>query len=309
MSDSFINKYRPTVFGQVFGHQAIVGQLLNVFDLQDRPHTYLLSGPSGIGKTTIARLIGSALAADITEIDAASHSGVDDMREVVESSQYSSLQGDGYRLVIIDECHTLSRQAWQTLLKVAEEPPDHFFLALCTTEPDKVPATIRGQRAYHIALRPLDRPQMDHYVSTICDIEQWQLASDVHNLIVSNAEGSPRKALQLIWSLANAPDIATARQIISTIDAGDTAADLCKLLLSGKPHWDKLRPYLNRIEDDTFDAALGHIGNYLVGVICKSTNIGTVTRAGELLLALTFPTETYNKKLQFYAAITRMVQG
>lgn len=309
MSESFINKYRPQSFDQVYGHEAVLGALSLVLQSPARTHAYLLTGPPGIGKTTIARLIGATMSAEVTEIDAASHSGVDDMRELVDLSQYMSLQGDGNRIYIIDECHTLSRNAWQALLKLTEEPPDHFFVALCTTEPGKVPDTIKMQRAYQVILRPLPPTVMEAYVAAICEAEYWNVHNDVFTAVVQTAEGSPRKALQLLLALHDAPDRDAVRQIISTIDAGDVMTQVCQSLLRGKQTWASLKPLLSRIEDDAFDAAIAHLGNYLVSIICRTDDIRLANRAAELITALTFPTDTYNKKLQFYAAIARMVQS
>lgn len=309
MSDSFINRYRPQEFSQVYGHEAVLGPLQRLLAEPRHAHTYLITGPSGVGKTTVARLIGLTLGAVVTEIDAASHSGVDDMREVVELSQYLSLQGSGNCMYIIDECHTLSRNAWQALLKVAEEPPEHFYLALCTTEPDKVPATIKMQRAYQVSLRPIPPAIMMSYVGDICAAEDWRPHEDVFTFIVQHAEGSPRKALQLLLAVSHAPDREAAQQIFSEASAGDAMTQVCQLFLRGKPTWASLKPHLARIEDDAYEAALSHLGGYLVSALIRTEDARIAARCGELILALTFPTETYNKKLQFYAAMVRMLQA
>lgn len=310
MSDSFINRYRPQEFNQVYGHEAVLGPLRRILGEPSHPHAYLITGPSGVGKTTIARLIGFTLGAIITEIDAASHSGVDDMRELVDLSQYMSLQRGGNCMYIIDECHTLSRNAWQALLKVAEEPPDHFYLALCTTEPDKVPATIKMQRAYQVTLRPLPPTTIEAFLTAICDAERVTLYGEVFTFIVQHAEGSPRKALQLFLAVANTSSREEARQIVSEASTGDAITQVCQLLLrGGKPTWANIKPLLARIEDDAFDAAISHLGNYLVSVLVRTDDVKVSLRCAELILALTFPTETYNKKLQFYAAIVRMLQS
>lgn len=308
MSDSFINKYRPVSFDQMYGHEVILAKLLDTLTPPSRPHTYLFTGESGLGKTTLARLIGLWLEADVTELDAASHSGVDDMREIVELSQYMSLQGGGNRLYIIDECHTLSRNAWQALLKLAEEPPEHFYLALCTTEPTKVPDTIRGQRAYQVALRPLPLGIMEAYIAAIAELEYWTISNDIFNVILQNAGGSPRKALRLMELLHDVPDREHAKPLLSALDAGETLIQVGQVLLRGKADWRTLRPMLDKINDDAFDAAISQLGNYLVATLCRTDNVPTMLRAADLITALTFPTDTYNKKLHFYSAIARMVQ-
>jgi DNA polymerase-3 subunit gamma/tau len=154
MSLPLVIKYRPKSFEEVIGHEDMLMALLRAISSDTCPHSFLFTGVSGLGKTTLARITAMELQADPLEIDAASNNGVDATRGLVELGQHMSMVGDGRRAIIIDECHTLSKQAWQPLLKLLEEPPDHLYIMLCTTELEKVPDTIRN-RCFHVVLKPL----------------------------------------------------------------------------------------------------------------------------------------------------------
>lgn len=308
--DSIINKYRPQSFEQVYGHEKAIAALTRVIDAAHRPHTYLITGPSGIGKTSIARLIGGYLGAETIEIDAASHSGVDDARELVDLSQYMSLQGDGNRLYIIDECHTLSRNAWQALLKLAEEPPDHFYLVLCTTDADKVPATVRGQRAYMLQLRPLPSKIIEEYIMAICFAEDWNAVYPaVFRAIIANAEGSPRKALMLLLAVHDAVSADAVRDVIASMDTGEPVVQICQLLLKSgaQTSWKDVQPLLAKIENDEFDAAITHATRYMISCLMRANQDSHASRINEYIQALTFPSETFDSKARFFAAIGRCI--
>ena len=141
-------RYRPRTFGDVVGQAIAMGSLKKLMSSPTKPHAYLFTGPSGVGKTTIARILGSSLNLDVSapqvmEIDAATNSGVDDMRQIKRYVETPAFGSNPNRLLIIDECHSLSKNAWQSWLKIVEEPPEHLFIVFCTTEAAKVPKTIK----------------------------------------------------------------------------------------------------------------------------------------------------------------------
>jgi DNA polymerase-3 subunit gamma/tau len=308
MNESIITKYRPKQFSEVWGHENACRALERVLASPNRPHTYLITGPSGIGKTTLARLISLTLDAAIEEPDAATHSGVDDMRTVVEDSAFFALGGSGNKVYIINECHALSHNAWRALLKLAEEPPDHFYLVLCTTEPGKVPAPFTNQRAYHIPLNPLPFNLIEEYIYKIAEIEQWTLNHDVANAIATAADGAPRRALMVLLRCHDAVHPREVGSVAATLD-DDTnpLIRLCQVLSRGKPSWDAIKPLLASIEDTQYDTALSTMGRYFIGVIMRSTDFRATSHIAEYLAAITFPTETYDKKVQFFAAMMRII--
>jgi DNA polymerase-3 subunit gamma/tau len=310
MSDlPLITKYRPESFGEVIGHEAIRASLIRVLGAaQSRPHAYLFTGPSGIGKTTMARIIGKILEADILEVDAASNSGVEAMRGLVEFSQHMALSGAGTRLMIIDEAHALSRPAWQAILKLLEEPPPHLYLALCTTELIKVPETIQT-RCFHCPLRPLTAPEIEDLLAVIADLEGWRVAPDVFQLAVQAGTGQPRKALTILQAIHDAPNRDEARRVIALVEASDPLIELFQHLLKGMRSWKQIRPLLLRIESETFEEAAIQAGRYLAAALVQTEDEKRAAAIWQMIEALVFPSETWDKKIAFIAALGRILWG
>ena len=310
MSDaSLINKYRPRDWAEVIGHESPVKALRRALASGARPHAFLFTGPSGVGKTTCARILGSELEADLLEIDAASHNGVDAMRELVEFSQHTSFVGvEGRRLMIIDEAHALSRAAWQAILKLLEEPPNHCYLALCTTELIKVPETIRT-RCFHVVLNPLARQEMEDLLTVIIDCEDMKVHPDVFALVVTSATGQPRKALSILQAVHDVSDREEAKRVISLVEASDPMIDLLQHLLSGKRSWKIVREGLQRIEAESFEEASILAGRYIASALLQTEEEGRARNMWAVLEALVFPAETYDKKIAFIAAIGRIMWG
>lgn len=303
-----ILKYRPRDFGEVLGHDAVVSALRRALASETRPHAYLLTGPSGVGKTTIARIIGAELDADVTEIDAASNNGVDDMRELTEQGQYASFQGKGAKLFIVDECHMLTKNAWNAILKLLEEPPPHLYLALCTTELGKIMDTV-ATRCYHVVLRALKTTEMDDLVALVADLEGWEVTADVLSAVVQAATGQPRKALSMLQAVHDAPTREEAKRVIALVDNSDPLIEVLRHLVEGKKSWIALQRLLARVDDDVFAEAATQAGRYLLTVMLRTTEEKQARMVWKLLDALVFPSETFDRKAAFVAALGRMIWG
>jgi DNA polymerase III subunit gamma/tau len=306
--EPLIVKYRPSVFDEVVGHDDAMRALQRAMKGDSHPHAYLLTGPKGTGKTTIGRLIATSFDADLIEIDAASHSKVEEMRQLVEEGQHMSLAGTGIKMFLIDECHRLSRNAFDALLKTLEEPPPHLYLALCTTEANKVPETIVS-RCYPIQLRPLKQQDMDVLLDAIAGAEGWNVVPDVMAAVIQAAEGSPRQALTMLQSVHDATSRDEVRRIVSLIDAGEPLIALLQLLLRGKCTWTQAKDYLSKIEDDAIDDAVIHAGRYICGAMLRSDKELDAQRAWTLLEALTFPATSFDRKVLLYVTIGRLIWG
>lgn len=140
-------KYRPKQFEDVCGQSNIISILTNQLEEKSFKNAYLFCGPSGCGKTTLARIFAKKLnngGGSIIEIDAASNNGVDDVRTIIKDAQFMPLDGS-YKIYILDECHLFSTGAWNAMLKLIEEPPSKTIFIFCTTDPQKIPATIIGR--------------------------------------------------------------------------------------------------------------------------------------------------------------------
>ena len=213
-------KYRPQNFADLIGQEAMVRTLTNAFSTGRIAQGYMLTGVRGIGKTTTARLIARALNypggpsmdmaemtpqceailesrhMDVIEMDAASNTGVDNMREIIDSVRYAPVQAR-YKVYIIDEVHMLSKSAFNALLKTLEEPPPHVKFIFATTEIRKVPVTILS-RCQRFDLRRLDAALLMQHYGKIAKLENVEAEDEALRMIARAAEGSVRDGLSLL---------------------------------------------------------------------------------------------------------------
>lgn len=297
---SIINKYRPAAFDEVLGNEKGIASLRAAVTGGTCPHGFLFSGPSGIGKTTLARIIATEVNGQVEEMDAATNSGVDATKAIVELSNFTPLFCER-KVLIIDECHAISKQGWQPLLKLIEEPPAYLYIVLCTTELAKVPETIRT-RCFHLALKPCKTNEIEDFVTTISEIEGWTVTNDVLMAIVQASTGQPRKAL----SLLQAGHLCTTRdelsQIVAAVESDSSPAiGLMQYLLTGGKHWGKVQGFLTAIEDD--EEAWATATRFLLAVMLKSEEAKAQV-AHRILDALTFPRSGFDRKAQFAVCIT-----
>ncbi len=229
-------KYRPATFAEVVGQEHVTGTLRAALRKDKLSHAYLFSGSRGCGKTTVARLLAKALNCgegqvdepcgvcdicrgiaagsylDVLEIDAASHTGVDNVRELRDMAQYTPSQGTN-RVFIIDEVHMLSKGAFNALLKILEEPPARVFFFFATTEPNRIPRTILS-RCQRFDFRLLTREELSGRITEIVADEGKELDAGALRLIVAQAEGSMRDALSILDQVLAACDGSVDEQAI-----------------------------------------------------------------------------------------------
>jgi DNA polymerase III subunit gamma/tau len=236
-------KYRSANLSEIVGQQHIVEVLKNAVKSDKISHAYLFTGPHGIGKTSIARIFAHQINGieydqaktnlDIIEIDAASNSGVDDMRDLREKIT-SAPVGLKFKVYIIDEVHMLSPASFAALLKTIEEPPSHAVFILATTDAHKVPVTIMS-RVQKFFFKPIDSRLITNHLSEICKKEKIKINQDALDLIAENSAGSMRDALSLLDQIASGNKQVDLKAVQSSLGFG-ASSDLLKLkdaILSG----------------------------------------------------------------------------
>jgi DNA polymerase-3 subunit gamma/tau len=201
-------KYRPMKLGEIIGQEHITSVLEAAIKGGRVSHAYLLTGQRGTGKTSVARILAHEVnqipygqeSFDIIEIDAASHGLKEDIKELIEKSIIAPIQ-DKYKVYIIDEIHSMKHDAFNTFLKLLEEPPQHVIFILATTDPQKLPATIlsRAQR-YHF--RPVGLDKVAAHLKNIAGEEKIDITDDALNLIAARGEGSFRDSISLLDQLS-----------------------------------------------------------------------------------------------------------
>jgi DNA polymerase-3 subunit gamma/tau len=258
-------KYRPATFAEVVGQEHVTEPLSTALSAGRINHAYLFSGPRGCGKTSSARILARSLnceqgptptpcgvcasclalapngggSFDVVELDAASHGGVDDTRDLRDRASFAPAQSR-YRIFIIDEAHMVTTAGFNALLKIVEEPPEHVIFVFATTEPDKVLPTIRS-RTHHYPFRLLAPKTMRSLVGKILAAENVEVDDAVFPLVIRAGGGSPRDTLSVLdqllagaednrvhyqraLALLGATDIALIDEAVDALAAGDTAA-------------------------------------------------------------------------------------
>nr|WP_254514690.1 DNA polymerase III subunit gamma/tau [Novosphingobium sp. G106] len=276
-------KYRPQTFAELIGQEPMVQTLANAIRRERLAHAFLMTGVRGVGKTSTARLIAKALNCigpdgqggptidpcgvcepcvaiaegrhiDVIEMDAASHTGVDDVREIIEAVRYAAVSAR-YKIYIIDEVHMLSRNAFNALLKTLEEPPAHVKFLFATTEADKLPVTVLS-RCQRFDLRRIPTPMLAEHFAGICVKEEVLADAEALAMIAAAAEGSVRDGLSIL----------------------DQAIAHADLDADGKVGAEQVRDMLGladkSVQRRLFAALLGGDGAGLLGLVATQFSLG-----------------------------------
>jgi DNA polymerase-3 subunit gamma/tau len=256
-------KYRPQSFAELIGQDAMVKTLANAIERGRIAHAFLLTGVRGVGKTSTARLIAKSLNCigpdgqggptitpcnmcepcraisegrhiDVIEMDAASHTGIDDIREIIDAVRYASVSAR-YKIYIIDEVHMLSKAAFNALLKTLEEPPEHVKFLFATTEVNKVPVTVLS-RCQRFDLRRIPAEKLAAHFTEVSKAEEVEVEPEALGMIARAAEGSARDGLSILdQAIAHGAGAVTAEQVRDMLGLADRGRirRLLQLVLAG----------------------------------------------------------------------------
>ena len=233
MQEALYRKYRPSSLEELVGQSDAVQLISEQIKNSNLSHAYLFSGPRGVGKTSLARIIATTIGCDpvfdITEIDAASHNKVDDVRELNDSVNFIASSPGKKRVFILDEVHMLSNAASNAFLKTLEEPPEHVIFILATPEPERVIETIRS-RTTHVAFKRIKNADIITSLEKISNAEKIKLSKDVLEYIANQSDGSLRDAINLFeQTFSTFGNKATMEQLYSILGKV-TITDLLQIL-------------------------------------------------------------------------------
>lgn len=307
MTEALHTAYRPHEFTDVVGQAATIKSLQMIL-AKGTSQCFLFSGPTGVGKTTLARIVARKAGCKLhntQEFDASTNTGVDDVRELQKSLRYPPFDG-GAKAFIIDEAHGLSKQAWNALLKVTEEPPEWVYFFLCTTELGKVPATIKT-RFSKFKLNPVSEREISELVELVAKEEGIKLDETVLDVIVAEAGGSPREALNHLASVGHMTNKKEAAAALASAHASDATLELCRFLVQGSGSWTAAMKIVDKLKEEAPESVRIVVSNYIAAALrgAKSDD-----KAADLLRRLDAFSFTYTQgeqKPQLLMSIGRVL--
>ncbi len=302
-------KYRPKTFKDVIGQKAVVKSLEAALSSKARPHVYLFTGPAGTGKTTLGHIIANQVncsPGNIILVDAASNSGVDDMRAVTAALRYNGFGESPNKVIMVDECHRLSKNAWDSMLLATENVPPHVYWIFCSSEPDKIPKTIVTRcSAYHLS--SLKFEDLMDILEDVCDAEGYETGTGILQKVALAAEGSGRGALTLLAKVHDCHDMDEVAILLQTPLDNKEVIDLCRLLVKGELDWQRLTSTLKEMSDTPAETIRIIIVNYLNACLMGARNDRDARRLLDILECFMKPCNTSDKMAPLLVAFGRYI--
>jgi len=280
-------KYRPKKFDEMIGNESVIASLKKMLAEDKLPHTILFSGPSGNGKTTLARILANEIGcvdSDITELNM-SHKdlrGIDGANEITSTLGYRSLSGNK-RVLILDEVDQMTPDAQKLMKKPLEDSPEHVWFFLCTTRPEKLIRDIIT-RSTQIEVEPIDKRKMAGYLRTIAEKENQKIGSSISVRIADKSEGSVRKAMVFLEQVLQVSE-EQQESLVNRLTADDDeqVIELCRNLMQ-RASWPVIAQILKGLKEEPESVRYAVLG-YFNSVLLNSGN----QRAAEIIIRFSEP--------------------
>ena len=271
--------YRPTSLNTVIGNKELKSSLDGMFNSNSVPHTILLHGPTGCGKTTIGRIIATKLGCadfDYREIDSADFRGIDTVREIRKNAQLSPISGP-VKVYLLDEVHKMTNDAQNALLKILEDTPHHVYFILATTNPEKLLKTVKG-RCSMFQVQLLTESEMVKLLNRISKKEGHRIDKEILEQIAEDTGGHPRNAIQVLEQVLNAKPEERLNVAKRQGEVKSETIELARLLIKGSG-WNAVRVLLKGLKSEDPESIRRMILAYCQSVLLNSDN----ERAGRIM--------------------------
>jgi DNA polymerase-3 subunit gamma/tau len=278
--------HRPASLDDIIGNESVVDSLKSVLAREkDKPHSYLFTGNAGCGKTSLSRILKTELGcsdSDYSLYNSANLRGIDTVRDIQDSCQFAPMNGK-IKLFSLEECHQLTGPAQEALLVLLEEPPDHVYFVLCTTEPEKLKPTIK-RRCHSYEVKPLNTIQLNKLINRTLQQENvTTFPEEVIQKIISVCDGSPGKALNLLDTVI---DLTNDDQAFKAIDEATVSesniAEIARMLLSGRGQLQSIAKMIDGLSGEPESLRYAFLG-YFSKVLLNSKP-GQEDRISEIML-------------------------
>lgn len=310
-TEGIITRHRPRRLKDVMGQGAVAKSLEALLRDKSPPHCYLFTGPAGTGKTTLARIAASSLGVEgtgIIEVDAASHTGIDDVRQLTAGLRYNGFGATPNKAIILNECHRLSAQAWDALLMPTEEPPAHVFFFFTSTDPAKIPKAM-ATRCTTYALNPLRYDDLLDLLEDVAKEEGMEPRKGVLEEVAVAADGSARAALSMLAKVHACDDLEEARLLLQVAGENPEAIALARDLVAGKLLWSDVTKALKGLSEAGVqpESIRLLLVNYLNACLMGSDNEKRTMRLLDMLAAFMKPAIGPEKMAPLLLAFGRFI--